>query len=54
MLLKLKDGTAEEVCRAMTKKIKTLFQELRRTHRHLGPAGLQGCINYCANHHALG
>jgi len=31
MLLKLRDGTAEEVCRAMTKKIKTLPMELRRS-----------------------
>lgn len=31
LLLKLRDGTAEEVCRAMTKKIKTLPTELRRS-----------------------
>jgi IS30 family transposase len=31
MLLKLNDATAEEVCRAMTKKIKTLPMELRRS-----------------------
>ena len=31
MLLKLTDATAEEVCRAMTKKIKTLPAELRRS-----------------------
>ena len=31
MLLKLTDATAEEVCRAMTKRIKTLPTELRRS-----------------------
>jgi IS30 family transposase len=31
LLLKLKDATAEEVCRAMTKRIKTLPMELRRS-----------------------
>jgi IS30 family transposase len=31
LLLKLTNGTAEEVCRAMTKKIKTLPTELRRS-----------------------
>jgi IS30 family transposase len=31
MLLKLKNGTAEEVCGAMTKRIKTLPAELRRS-----------------------
>jgi IS30 family transposase len=31
LLMKLKDSTAEEVCKAITKKIKTLPQELRRS-----------------------
>ena len=31
LLLKLNNGTADEVCRAMTKRIKTLPSELRRS-----------------------